>query len=76
MSVDLISDQFLSPVLQPPHLLLRLVSVNVLHRPNSTKVLPTAVATGLDIGLGNLALKLITLSMYSACFVARLLSRG
>ncbi|KAH7099064.1 TPT-domain-containing protein [Auriculariales sp. MPI-PUGE-AT-0066] len=30
-----------------------------------TKVLPTAVATGLDIGLGNLALKLITLSLYT-----------
>lgn len=30
-----------------------------------TKVLPTATATGLDIGLGNLSLKLITVSLYT-----------
>ncbi|KAL5485417.1 hypothetical protein ACEPAI_8059 [Sanghuangporus weigelae] len=31
------------------------------------KVVPTAVATGLDIGLSNLSLKLITLSFYTMC---------
>ena len=31
----------------------------------SQKVVPTGVATGLDIGLSNLSLKLITLSFYS-----------
>lgn len=31
----------------------------------SRKVTPTGVATGLDIGLSNLSLKMITLSFYS-----------
>lgn len=31
----------------------------------STKAVPTAMATGLDIGLSNLSLKTITLSFYS-----------
>lgn len=33
----------------------------------STKVLPTAMATGGDIGLSNMSLKIITLSLYSEC---------
>lgn len=35
------------------------------YAPFRQKVVPTAVATGLDIGLSNLSLKLITLSFYS-----------
>ena len=31
----------------------------------STKVVPTGLATGLDIGLSNLSLQTITLSFYS-----------
>ena len=32
---------------------------------HSRKAIPTGVTTGLDIGLSNLSLKLITLSFYS-----------
>ncbi len=32
---------------------------------DSSKILPTAIATGGDIGLSNLSLKTITLSLYS-----------
>ncbi|KAI5117229.1 hypothetical protein M0805_001587 [Coniferiporia weirii] len=42
-----------------------------LHNPSKKdygqKVIPTAVATGLDIGLSNLSLKIITLSFYTMC---------
>ncbi|KZV92830.1 TPT-domain-containing protein [Exidia glandulosa HHB12029] len=38
---------------------------NPSRRDYFTKVLPTAAATGLDIGLGNLSLKLITVSLYT-----------
>ena len=31
----------------------------------STKVVPTAVTTGIDIGLSNLSLKTVTLTLYS-----------
>ncbi|KAF9528514.1 triose-phosphate transporter family-domain-containing protein [Crepidotus variabilis] len=41
------------------------------HKPSrkdyATKAAPTAVATGLDIGLSNLSLKTITLSFYTMC---------
>ncbi|KAL7424140.1 hypothetical protein Q5752_001725 [Cryptotrichosporon argae] len=37
------------------------------RRDYATKVLPTAVATGVDIGLSNLSLKTITLSLYTMC---------
>lgn len=33
------------------------------------RALPTAVTTGLDIGLSNLSLKTITLSFYSECYL-------
>lgn len=36
-------------------------------RDYGTKAAPTAVATGLDIGLSNLSLKFITLSFYTMC---------
>lgn len=32
---------------------------------HSTKVIPTAITTGLDIGLSNLSLKTVTLTLYS-----------
>ncbi|KAH8119038.1 TPT-domain-containing protein [Phellopilus nigrolimitatus] len=42
-----------------------------LHNPNKKdygrKVIPTAIATGLDIGLSNFSLKTITLSFYTMC---------
>ncbi|PAV18491.1 TPT-domain-containing [Pyrrhoderma noxium] len=41
------------------------------HNPNRKdyvqKVVPTSVATGLDIGLSNMSLKIITLSFYTMC---------
>ncbi|EIN12087.1 TPT-domain-containing protein [Punctularia strigosozonata HHB-11173 SS5] len=40
----------------------QLVSLNVIFR---KKIVPTGVATSLDIGLGNVSLKLITLSFYT-----------
>lgn len=38
---------------------------NPSRRDYFSKVVPTAVATGLDIGLGNLSLKIISLSLYT-----------
>lgn len=35
---------------------------------NSVKVMPTAISTGGDIGLSNLSLKTITLSLYSKSY--------
>lgn len=35
------------------------------------KIIPTAVATGADIGLSNLSLKTITLTLYSEFFWTR-----
>ena len=45
-----------------------LTSVSIAHR---KKAVPTAVSTGLDIGLSNLSLKTITLSFYSERFIIR-----
>lgn len=40
----------------------RSLCLDLLHR---RKAVPTGITTGLDIGLSNLSLKLITLSFYS-----------
>ena len=36
-----------------------------------TRVTPCGAATGLDIGLGNMSLKFITLTFYSMCVVGQ-----